>query len=53
MMDTLIKAIMQADLQAKTAPGPTESGVPPKARWYQLVGYLVQVLDDVFKRAPV
>ena len=53
MIDTLIKAIMEADLQAKAAPEATESGVPPKARWYQLVGYLVQVLDGVFKRAPV
>jgi hypothetical protein len=53
MIDTLIKAIMEADLQAKADPEATESGVPPKARWYQLVGYLVQVLDDVFKRAPV
>jgi len=43
---------MQADLQAKAAPEAIESGVPPKTRWYQLVGHLVQVLDDVFKRAP-
>ena len=52
MIDTLIKALMEANLQAKVAPEATETGVPPKARWYQLVGYLVQALDDVFKRAP-
>ena len=32
MIDTHIKAIMEADLQAKAAPEATESGVPPKAR---------------------
>ena len=52
MIDTLIKALMEANLQAKVAPEATETGVPPKVRWYQLVGYLVQVLHDVFKRAP-
>jgi hypothetical protein len=31
MIDTLIKAIMEADLQAKADPEATESGVPPKS----------------------
>ena len=53
MIDTLIKAIMEADLQAKAAPEATESGVPPKARWYQLVGYLVQVLDGVCRNVEI
>jgi hypothetical protein len=53
MIETLIKAIMEADLQAKAAPEAADGAVPQKARWYQLIGYLVQVLDGEYSDISV
>jgi len=56
MIDTLIKAITEANMIAKLSLDSADKGtggVPPKARWYQLVGYLVQVLDGVCKNVEL
>ena len=47
MIDRLVKAIAEANELAKEAPNKPEKGgggVAPKAHWYRLFGYLVQVL---------
>jgi len=56
VIDTLVKAIIEANMIARHSPESAEKGtggVPPKARWYQLVGYLVQVLDGVCKNVEL
>jgi hypothetical protein len=56
MIDTLIKAITEANMIARQAPESADKGtggVPPKARWYQPVGYVVQVLDGVCKNVEL
>jgi len=55
MVEKLVAAIREANEIAKEAS--TESGKAggpsPKSRWYQVVGYLVQVLDGVCKNVEL
>lgn len=55
MVDKLVAAVREANeiaKQASTEPGKT-GGPSPKSRWYQIVGYLVQVLDGVCKNVEL
>ena len=48
----LVEAIEEAERLAKTSGKRTRTGgggISPKERWYQLMGYLAQVLDGVLK----
>jgi len=56
VVDTLVAAIKDAQTLAKESSAEAAKGmggVPPKARWYQLVGYLAQVLDGVCKNVEL
>lgn len=56
LIDTLVKAIATTNDLANQSSSATEKGaggVPPKVRWYQLLGYLVQVLDGVCKNVEL
>jgi hypothetical protein len=56
VVDTLVAAIEDAQALAKESSaeaGRGMGGMPPKARWYQLVGYLAQVLDGVCKNVEL
>jgi hypothetical protein len=56
LIDTLVQAIHETNKLANES-SPTgekgSGGVPPKARWYQLLGYLTQVLDGVCKNVEL
>ena len=48
----LVEAIEETEHLAKSAGKRTRTGgggISPKERWYQLMGYLAQVLDGVLK----
>ncbi len=48
----LVEAIEETEHLAKSAAKRTKTGgggISPKERWYQLMGYLAQVLDGVLK----
>ena len=48
----LVEAIEETEHIAKSAAKRTKTGsggISPKERWYQLMGYLAQVLDGVLK----
>ena len=48
----LVDAIEETERLAKSAAKRTKTGgggISPKERWYQLMGYLAQVLDGVLK----
>src|SRR5205823_9639142 len=48
----LVEAIEEVDRLAKASGKRTRTGgggISPKERWYQLMGYLAQVLDGVLK----
>ena len=50
MIDRLVRAIVEANELVKEAPSKPEKGgggVAPKAHWYRLFGYLVQVLGSL------
>jgi hypothetical protein len=56
MIDRLVRAIVEANELAKESPNKPEKGaggVAPKAHWYRLFGYLVQVLDSLCSNAEV
>ena len=56
MVDTLVSAIEETKTLAKQGSaeaGKGMGGMPPKARWYQLLGYLAQVLDGVCKNVEL
>ena len=56
MIDRLVKAIIEANELAKEAPTKPEKGgggVAPKAHWYRLFGYLVQVLDSLCSNVEI
>jgi hypothetical protein len=56
LIDTLVEAIHESDKLAKEESPTVErgsGGVSPKARWYQLLGYLAQVLDGVCKNVEL
>ena len=56
VVETLVAAIEDAQALAKESSaeaGRGMGGMPPKARWYQLVGYLAQVLDGVCKNVEL
>lgn len=56
LIETLVKAVREANEIAKVSSTTTEKGsggMPGKARWYQLVGYLAQVLDSVCKNVEL
>ena len=51
-MTKLVEAIEEVDRLAKASGKRTRTGgggISPKERWYQLTGYLAQVLDGVLK----
>ena len=51
-MTKLVGAIEEAERLAKASGKRTRTGgggISPKERWYQLMGYLAQVLDGVLK----
>ncbi len=55
-MSRLISAINDVEEIAKGSPHRTRKGaggIPAKARWYQLMGYLVQVLDGVLRNVDL
>jgi hypothetical protein len=56
MIDRLVKAIVEANELAKEAPTKPEKGgggVAPKAHWYRLFGYLIQVLDSLCSNVEI
>jgi len=56
MIEALVKAVAETEQLAKgssTTSQKGEGGVPGKARWYQLMGYLVQVLDGVMRNVEI
>jgi hypothetical protein len=56
LIDALVGAIQETNKLAKESNANVEKGaggVPPKARWYQLLGYLTQVLDGVCKNVEL
>jgi len=56
MIDRLVKAIVEANELAKGAPNKPEKGgggVAPKAHWYRLFGYLIQVLDSLCSNVEI
>jgi hypothetical protein len=56
MIEALVKAVNDTEQLAKastTSSQKGEGGVPQKARWYQLMGYLVQVLDGVMRNVEI
>ena len=56
VVEALVAAIEDAQALAKEGSaeaGRGMGGMPPKARWYQLVGYLAQVLDGVCKNVEL
>lgn len=51
-MTKLVEAIEETDLIAKQSAKRSRAGgggISPKERWYQLMGYLAQVLDGVLR----
>lgn len=56
LIDTLTHAIDETNKIAKQAAVTAEKGaggMPAKARWYQLLGYLTQVLDGVCRNVEL
>jgi hypothetical protein len=56
LINTLTHAIAETNSIANKADVTAEKGaggMPSKARWYQLLGYLVQVLDGVCKNVEL
>ena len=52
VVSKLVEAIEETEHLAKSAAKRTKTGgggISPKERWYQLMGYLAQVLDGVLK----
>ena len=56
VVSRLVAAIDNVEELAKDSPKRTRKGaggIPAKARWYKLMGYLVQVLDGVLKNVDL
>jgi hypothetical protein len=56
LIDTLTHALEETNKLGKQAGGTAEKGaggMPEKARWYQLLGYLAQVLDGVCRNVEL
>ena len=56
LVDTLVAAVAEAQTLAKQGSaeaGKSVGGMSTKARWYQLLGYLAQVLDGVCRNVEL
>ena len=55
LVDTLVAAVAEAQTPAKQGSaeaGKSVGGMSTKARWFQLLGYLAQVLEGVCRNSP-
>ncbi len=54
--EKLVDALNEVEALAKKSGRKTrkgEGGVPPKARWYQLMSYIAQILDGVLRNVEL